>query len=179
MNFFLSLFRSKLDNLRAAAPRASIRLLHESNGFSAYLDETAAVRKVTQLGTLEDKSEEIFIDAPVLTLFVPLDQMVRFMDEVTAHHSVALVDVLLPTKEDKARYVMYAYFPRRSKVSTASGSWAGEWDYSDACRALSYSKPTQEKYDHMVGRCNRMTQSKIDQESLKAAPVAKKPNFWD
>ena len=52
MNFFLPLFKSKLDAMRAAAPRASIHLLHESNGFSIYLDEATTVRKVTQLGML-------------------------------------------------------------------------------------------------------------------------------
>jgi len=166
MNFFLSLFRSKLDNLRAAAPRASIRLLHESNGFSAYLDETAAVRKVTQLGTLEDKSEEIFIDAPVLTLFVPLDQMVRFMDEVTAHHSVALVDVLLPTKEDKARYVMYAYFPKKpdQTITERMKDFASTLEFDQVIVTGGDTEP------FAFGPKERR---------FMVEPVEEKSNFWD
>jgi len=115
MNFFHSLFKSKLDAMRAAAPRASIHLLHESNGFSIYLDEATAVRKVTQLGVLTDHAEDI-LEETVPVLFVPLEQCIKFVEEVTAHHSVGLVDVILADKVHAARYVMYAYFLKR--VST-------------------------------------------------------------
>lgn len=113
MNFFHSLFKSKLDAMRAAAPRATIHALHESNGFSIYLDEATAVRKVTQLGTFTDHAEDVLLDDPVPVLFIPLEQAVRFTEEVTAHHSVALVDVILADKVHAARYVMYAYFAKK------------------------------------------------------------------
>jgi hypothetical protein len=118
MNFFHSLFKSKLDAMRAAAPRATIHLLHESNGFSIYLDEATAVRHVTQLGTLTDHAEDVLLDNPVSVLFIPLEQCVKFIEEVTASHSVALVDVILADKVHAARYVMYAYFPRCSRLGT-------------------------------------------------------------
>lgn len=134
-NFFHSLFKSKLDAMRAAAPRASVHLLHESNGFSIYLDEATAVRKITQLGVLTDHAEDI-LEETVPVLFIPLEQCVRFVEEMTPHHSVGLVDVILADKVNNARYVMYAYFGKRATVNASSGSWAGEWDYSDAQRAL-------------------------------------------
>lgn len=113
MNFFHELFKSKLDSMRAAAPRASIHLLHESNGFSIYLDEATTMRKVTQLGTLTDHAEDI-LEETVPVLFIPLEQCVRFVEEVTAFHSVGLVDVILADKVHAARYVMYAHFARRT-----------------------------------------------------------------
>lgn len=189
MNFFHSLFKSKLDAMRAAAPRATIHALHESNGFSIYLDEATAVRKVTQLGTFTDHAEDVLLDDPVPVLFIPLEQAVRFTEEVTAHHSVALVDVILADKVHAARYVMYVYFAKKVNAGIASGSWAGEWDYSDARRALKhepevllYVTPTQKEYDQMAGRCQRMTQAEIDEEERKAAPVEEKESdevdFW-
>ncbi len=101
--------------MRAAAPRASIHLLHESNGFSVYLDEAAAVRKITQLGTLTDHAEDI-LEETVPVLFIPLEQCVKFVEEVIPYHSVGLVDVILADKVNNARYVMYAYFGK--KLST-------------------------------------------------------------
>ncbi len=115
MNFFHNLFKPKLDAMRAAAPRASVHLLHESNGFSVYLDEATAVRKITQLGTLTDHAEDI-LEETVPVLFIPLEQCVKFVEEVTAFHSVGLVDVILADKVNNARYVMYAYFGK--KLST-------------------------------------------------------------
>lgn len=117
MNFFHSLFKSKLDAMRAAAPRATIHALHESNGFSIYLDEATAACRVTQLGTLTDHAEDVLLDDPVPVLFVPLEQAVRFVEEVTASHSVALVDVILADKVHAARYVMYAYFAKKASVT--------------------------------------------------------------
>lgn len=113
MNYFLPIYRSKLTHMRAASPRANLHLLHESDGFSLFLEEAAAARKVTEIGVLSDKADEPFIDPPVLHLFVPLDQMKAFCEAVSTAHSVALIDVLLPTKRDTARYVEYAYLPRR------------------------------------------------------------------
>lgn len=121
MNFFHNLFKSKLDAMRAAAPRASIHLLHESNGFSIYLDEATAVRKVTQLGVLTDHAEDI-LEETVPVLFVPLESMVRFVEEVTAYHSVGLVDVVLADKVHAARYVMYAHFGKRIPLLQAQNS---------------------------------------------------------
>lgn len=126
MNFFLSIFKPKLDAMRAAAPRASIHLLHESNGFSIYLDEATAVRKITQLGVLTDHAEDI-LEETVPVLFVPLEQCVKFVEEVTAHHSVGLVDVILADKVHAARYVMYAYFGKR--VSTFQAVNSTEADF--------------------------------------------------
>ncbi len=100
--------------MRAAAPRATVHMLHESNGFSIYLDEATAVRRITQLGVLTDHAEDI-LEETVPVLFVPLEQCVRFVEEVTAFHSVGLVDVTLADKVNNARYVMYAYFPRCSR----------------------------------------------------------------
>lgn len=115
-NFFLPLHRSKLDAMRAAAPRANLHLLHESDGFSTFLEEAAAARKHTEIGVLEDKADEPFIDPPVLKLFVPFDQMQAFCEAVSHALSVALVDVSLPTKRDNARYVAYAFLPKKPEV---------------------------------------------------------------
>ena len=41
MSFFKSVFTDKLAAMRAAATRATLRMLHESNGFSLFLDEDA------------------------------------------------------------------------------------------------------------------------------------------
>ena len=120
MNFFLPLFKSKLDAMRAAAPRATLHLLHESNGFSAYLGEAAAVQKAfpkLDCGTITDHAEDVLMDDPVLHLFVPMEYMVRFVEEITSVHSVALVDVILADKVHTARYVMYAYFARRQQTT--------------------------------------------------------------
>lgn len=123
MNFFHSLFKSKLDAMRAAAPRATIHALHESNGFSIYLDEAAKVHKLLpQFGTFTDHAEDVLLDDPVPVLFIPLEQAVRFTEEVTAHHSVALVDVILADKVHAARYVMYAYFAKKMPLLQAVNS---------------------------------------------------------
>jgi hypothetical protein len=114
MNFFHFLFKSKLDAMQAAAPRATLHLLHESNGFTVFLGEAAAAQKVSKLGVLTDYAQDVLLDDPVLHLFVPLEQAVKFVEEVTTTHSVALVDVILADKVHAARYVMYAYFPRKN-----------------------------------------------------------------
>ncbi len=113
MTFFKTLFNEKLVAMRTAAPRATLHMLHESNGFSLYLDEAAAARKVSQLGTLTDHAEDILEDS-VPVLFIPLEQTIKFVEEVTAHHSVAFVDVALANRVNNARHTMYAYFPKRS-----------------------------------------------------------------
>jgi hypothetical protein len=114
MNFFHKLFQSKLAAMQAAAPRATLHLLHESNGFSLYLSEAAAAQKVSQLGALTDHAEDVLMDDPVLHLFIPLEHAIKFVEEVTSTHSVALVDVILADKVHAARYVTYAYFPRKA-----------------------------------------------------------------
>ena len=111
MTFFKTLFTEKLVAMRTAAPRATLRMLHESNGFSLYLDEAVAARRVSQLGTLTDHAEDILEDS-VPVLFIPLEQTVKFVEEVTAHHSVAFVDVCLANRVNNARHTMYAYFPK-------------------------------------------------------------------
>jgi len=113
MNFFKTIFTEKLAAMRAAAPRATLRMLHESNGFSLYLDEAAAARKLSQLGTLTNHVEDILEDS-VPVLFIPLEQTIKFVEEVTAHHSVAFVDVCLANRVNNARHTMYAYFPKRA-----------------------------------------------------------------
>ena len=164
MNIVLPFFKSKLDAMRAAAPRATLHLLHESNGFSAYLGEAAAVQKISQLGTFTDHAEDVLMDDPVLHLFVPLECMVKFVEEVTAHRSVALMDVILATKVNAAKYVMYGWFPRcsRSGVVLTRNLPPAE---------LSYPKPNAEECDCMAARCHRMTQAEIDEEGHKARPV--------
>lgn len=119
MNFFKTIFTEKLAAMRAAAPRATLRMLHESNGFSLYLDEAAAARKASQLGTLTDHAEDILEDS-VPILFIPLEQTLKFVEEVTAHHSVAFVDVCLANRVNNARHTMYAYFPKRAVVPVAT-----------------------------------------------------------
>lgn len=117
MSLFKNLFTEKLAAMRATAPRATLHMLHESNGFSLYLDEAAAARKVSQLGTLTDHAEDILEDS-VPVLFIPLEQTMKFVEEVTAHHSVAFVDVALANRVHNARHTMYAYFPRQVVVPT-------------------------------------------------------------
>ena len=117
MSLFKNLFTEKLAAMRAAAPRATLHMLHESNGFSLYLDEAAAARKVSQLGTLTDHAEDILEDS-VPVLFIPLEQTIKFVEEVTAHHSVAFVDVALANRVNNARHTMYAYFPKRQDAPT-------------------------------------------------------------
>jgi len=115
MTFFKSIFTDKLAAMRAAAPRATLRMLHESNGFSLFLDEAATARKASQLGTLTDYAEDVLEDS-VPTLFIPLEHVMKFVEEVTATHSVAFVDVVLATRVNAARHTMYAYFPKRVKA---------------------------------------------------------------
>lgn len=128
MNFFKTIFTEKLAAMRAAAPRATLRMLHESNGFSLYLDEAAAARKVSQLGTLTDHAEDILEDS-VPVLFIPLEQTIKFVEEVTLLHSVAFVDVALANCVHNARHTMYAYFPKRAKASDPARM--DEWAYPD------------------------------------------------
>jgi hypothetical protein len=40
----------------------------------------------------------------------------KFVEEATATHSVAFVDVVLATRINAARHTMYAYFPKRVKA---------------------------------------------------------------
>lgn len=115
MTFFKTIFTEKLAAMRAAAPRATLHMLHESNGFSLYLDEAAAARKLSQLGALTDHAEDILEDS-VPILFIPLEQTIKFVEEVTAVHSVAFVDVTLANRVNNARHTMYAYFPRQVVV---------------------------------------------------------------
>lgn len=129
MTIFKALFTEKLASMRAAAPRATLHMLHESNGFSLYLDEAVAARKVSQLGTLTDHAEDILEDG-VPVLFIPLEQTIKFVEEMTAHHSVAFVDVALANQVNNARHTMYAYFPKRAKPSDPARM--DEWSYSDA-----------------------------------------------
>lgn len=117
MTFFKTLFTEKLAAMRAAAPRATLHMLHESNGFSLYLDEASAACKVSQLGTLTDHAEDILEDS-VPVLFIPLEQTIKFVEEVTAHHSVAFVDVASANRVNNARHMMYAYFPKRVAAAT-------------------------------------------------------------
>jgi len=123
MNFFPHLFKSKLDTMQAAAPRATLHLLHESNGFTVFLGEAAAAQKVSKLGVLTDYAQDVLLDDPVLHLFVPLEHTIKFVEEVTTTHSVALVDVILADKVHAARYVMYAYFPRKQATSKETQDW--------------------------------------------------------
>ena len=125
MNFFKTLFASKLDALKAAAPRATLRMSHESDGFSLYMGEAVEARKLSQLGTLTDHAEDVLEDS-VPVLFVPLEQMMKFVEEVTAHHSVAFVDVVLANRVNNARHTMYAYFPKRAVVPVATLRGFGE-----------------------------------------------------
>jgi N-acetyl-gamma-glutamylphosphate reductase len=148
MTFFKSIFTDKLAALRAAAPRATLRMLHESNGFSLFLDEAAAARKVSQLGTLTDYAEDILEDGTP-TLFIPLEQTMKFVDEVTAVHSVAFVDVCLANRVNNARHTMYAYFPKRQAKRETSA-----WPYTAA------------------------EQAEIDEEIRKAMPVEESDDFW-
>jgi site-specific DNA-methyltransferase (adenine-specific) len=115
MTFFKSIFTDKLAAMRAAAPRANLRMLHESNGFSLFLDEAATARKASQLGTLTDYAEDVLEDS-VPKLFIPLEHAMKFVEEATATHSVAFVDVVLATRINAARHTMYAYFPKRVKA---------------------------------------------------------------
>ena len=115
MNFFLPLYQRKLSLMQAAAPRATLRCLHESDGFSLFLGEAAQAAKLG-IGTVEDKADEPLIDDPVLRLFIPLDQMPRFIEAATTVHSVALIDAMSADKVHAARHVMYAYFPKVSKT---------------------------------------------------------------
>jgi len=173
MNFFHSLFKSKLDAMRAAAPRATLHLLHESNGFSVYLGEAAAAHKVTQLGTLTDHAEDVLMDDPVLHLFVPLEHAVKFVDEVTGTHSVALVDVILADKVHAARYVMYAYFPRKAKgdIATLQNRLAQHdgctrWGVEDmGLLSGMYDKPA--KYDQFLI-------TSADHDAIKMEPGARR-----
>ena len=152
MNFFLPLFRSKLDAMRAAAPRATLHLLHESNGFFAYLNEAAAAQKASQLGKLTNYAEDVVLDDPVEELFIPLEHMMKFVEEVTSTHSVALMDVILADRVHAARYQMYAYSPRKQTRRETP-----VYPYTDA------------------------EQAEIDEESRKAMPVEEKDaddGFW-
>ncbi len=115
MTFFKSVFTDKLAAMRAAAPRATLRMLHESNGFSLFLDEAATARKVSQLGTLTDYAEDVLEDS-IPTLFIPLEHVMKFVEEVSSTHSVAFVDVCLANRVNNARHTMYAYFPKRAGV---------------------------------------------------------------
>jgi len=126
MKFFKSLFTEKLAAMRAAAPRATLHMLHESNGFSLYLDEATAARKLSQFGTLTDYAEDVLEDS-VPTLVVPLDQTVKFVEEVTAQHSVAFVDVTLANRLNTARHTMYAYFPKRALAPESKKSADDFW----------------------------------------------------
>ena len=177
MNFFHQLHKSKLDAMRAAAPRATPHLLHESNGFSAYLSEAAAAQKVCpQIGTITNHAEDDILDEPVLHLFIPMEQMVRFVEEVTASQSVALVDVILADRVHAARYAQYAHFPKQRSYPEAVGTFQ-----HDATKTEKYPTPTQEEYDRLVKRCYRMSQAEIDEEGRKSAPVEKigdDPDFW-
>lgn len=114
MNFFHHLFKTKLAAIQAAAPRATIRMFHESEGFSVFLDEAAKCAEITGIGRMEDHAEDV-LEASVLRLFVPLAEAVQFVEAVTQHHSVAMVDVALANKVNAAQHVMYAYFPRKPK----------------------------------------------------------------
>jgi hypothetical protein len=114
VNFFHQLFKTKLAAIQAAAPRATIRMFHESEGFSVYLDEAAKCAEITGIGRMEDHAEDV-LEASVLRLFVPLADAVQFVEAVTQHHSVAMVDVALANRVNAAQHVMYAYFPWKVK----------------------------------------------------------------
>ncbi len=143
MNFFHSLLKSKLDAMRAAAPRATLHMLHESNGFLVCLGEAAAARKVSQLGVITDHADDI-LDDSVLALHVPLEDAVRFVEEVTATHSVAMVDVMLADKVHAARYVMYGYFPKRQQLPP----WVkGPVEADSDAEFIRYPTPSKAKYE--------------------------------
>jgi hypothetical protein len=166
MNFFKSIFTDKLAAMRAAAPRATLHMLHESNGFSLYLDEAAAARKVSQLGTLADYAEDILEDS-IPTLFIPLEQTMKFVEEVTAVHSVAFVDVCLANRVNNARHTMYAYFPKRQTAPPWTKTLAKVAD-ADALR----------KRSNPVWPYTEVEQAEIDKESRKAMPVEESNDFW-
>lgn len=103
---------AKLKLLQAAAPRATLHLLNDGGRFALYLSQVEAARRLTKLGKITDYAEDVLEDSvPVLT--VELEDMPKFLDEVTVGHTVALIDVCLPTREMAARHVAFAYIPQK------------------------------------------------------------------
>lgn len=129
MSFLHHIFSTKLAAIQAAAPRATIRMFHESEGFAVYLDEAAKCSEITGIGKLEDHAEDVLEDPPVLRLFVPLAEAVGFVEAVTQHHSVAMVDVALANRVNTAQHVMYACFPRKSAAKPAAPAKEDDSDF--------------------------------------------------
>lgn len=108
-----NILTAKLKLLQAAAPRATLHLLNDGGRFALYLSQVEAARRSTKLGKITDYAEDVLEEAvPVLT--VELEDMPKFLEEVTVGHTVALIDVCLPTREMAARHVAFAYIPRKA-----------------------------------------------------------------
>ena len=126
-----TLLTAKLKLLQAAAPRATLHMLNDGGRFVLYLGQAAAARRLTELGSLTDCAADP-LDESIPVLAVELEDMPRFIEEVTVGHTVALIDVSLPTKTHVARHVMFAYFPRKKAPSDCTGDLGNEWAYHDA-----------------------------------------------
>lgn len=119
-----NILTAKLKLLQAAAPRATLHLLNDGGRFALYLSQVEAARRLTLLGTITDYAEDVLEDSvPVLT--VDLEDMPKFLDEITVGHTVALIDVCLPTREMAARHVAFAYIPKKAAPVEKSDDFWG------------------------------------------------------
>jgi hypothetical protein len=119
-----NILTAKLKLLQAAAPRATLHLLNDGGRFALYLSQVEAARRLTKLGTITDYAEDVLEDSvPVLT--VDLEDMPKFLDEITVGHTVALIDVCLPTREMAARHVAFAYIPKKAAPVEKSDDFWG------------------------------------------------------
>ena len=87
-------------------------MLNDGGRFVLYLGQAVAARRLTELGSLTDCAADP-LDESIPLLTVELEDMPRFIEEVTVGHTVALIDVCLPTRKMAARHVAFAYFPRK------------------------------------------------------------------
>jgi hypothetical protein len=119
-----NILTAKLKLLQAAAPRATLHLLNDGGRFALYLSQVEAARRLTLLGTITDYAEDVLEESvPVLT--VDLEDMPKFLDKVTVGHTVALIDVCLPTREMAARHVAFAYIPKKAAPVERSDDFWG------------------------------------------------------
>lgn len=167
MNFFLPIYQRKLALMQAAAPRATLRCLHDADGFHLFLSEAAQAGKLG-IGRLENKADDPLMDEPVLQLFVPFDQMQRFIEAATSSHSVALIDVMSADRVHAARHVVYAYFPRRPQGNVEEKFIAG---MGHVTILSDYKNPLQEVIDEGLAHMAAQAVKRYEEKQSSA-------DFW-
>lgn len=117
----ITILQQKLMAMRKEAPHAGIHLLLDANSFTVLLGEAKAAAQYSPLVRLANHGDDW---EDVWQGRIPVTDMLAAVEQITAHASVALMDLYCEAGY-KGRPVMFAYFPvRGGKAEPVEDEWA-------------------------------------------------------